>query len=379
MLKKSNKLKLIKALSFGTEQTENYILHGDNHIILQELLETEIKGKVSCVYIDPPYNNNERYFHYADDFGHDKWISDLTDRISLLFELLSKDGSLWISIDDTEVHYLKVAIDNLLGRNKFITTIVWQHRTTRENRVAFSNNHEYILVYAKNPSIFSNKRNLVPLTEEVKSRYKNPDNDPRGPWQSISVNVQAGHAAKSQFYTVVAPSGKKHTPPNGRCWAYNEERMLKEIELGNIWFGSDGQGVPRRKKFMYEGKQGLTPETLWLADEVSTTKAAKKQILKLFKDEPVFDTPKPEQLIHKILSIASNEGELILDAYLGSGTTAAVAHKMKRKYIGIEQGEHAVSHCADRLRRVIDGESSGVSKLADWEGGGGFKFLTLNT
>lgn len=378
MFKNTNKFKRIEELSIGCSQTENYIIKGENHTILTELLKTEIKGSVSCVYIDPPYNNNERYFHYVDDFGHDKWIEDLTNRVKLLFDCLAEEGSLWISIDDTEVHYLKVAIDKLLGRDKFITTIIWQHRTTRENRVAFSNNHEYILVYAKNPKAFAMKRNLVPLTDEVKSRYKNPDNDPRGPWQSVSVNVQAGHAAKTQFYTIVAPSGKKHSPPNGRCWAYNEERMLKEIELGNIWFGSDGKGVPRRKKFISEGKQGLTPETLWLADEVGTSKSAKKHILKLFQDKPVFDTPKPEELIAKILSISTNENETVLDAYLGSGTTAAVAHKMNRSYIGIEQGEHAVSHCAERLRQVIDGESGGVSKRVNWSGGGSFEFLSSN-
>ena len=365
-----------KKYSFGDQETKNVLIHDENLNTLKQLNETNIKGKVSCIYIDPPYNNNEKYFHYDDTDGHEKWLSSLLKRISLLFELLNDNGSLWISIDDTEVHYLKVAIDQLLGRDKFVTTIIWEHRTTRENRVSFSNNHEYILVYAKDTKKFAAKRNLMPLTDEVKARYKNPDNDPRGPWQSISVNVQNGHAAKSQYYTVTSPSGKRHTPPNGRCWAYNEERMKQEVENGNIWFGVEGNGVPRKKKFLKDGKQGLTPETLWKAEEVGTTKSAKKHILKLFQNKPVFDTPKPEELIAKILSIASNESELVLDAYLGSGTTAAVAHKMGRQYIGIEEGQQAISHCAERLRQVILGESGGISESINWSGGEGFNFIT---
>jgi len=365
-----------KELSHKPRNAKNAIIQGENHSILSALSKTEVKGNVSCIYIDPPYNNNERYFHYNDNAGHDKWLASLMLRITELFKLLQNDGSIWISIDDTELHYLKVAIDQILGRDKFITTIIWEHRTTRENRVAFSNNHEYILVYAKKPKLFAQKRNLVPLTDEVIARYQNPDDDSRGMWQSVSVNVQNGHAAKTQYYTITGPTGKKHTPPNGRCWASNQEKMNEEIANGNIWFGKDGNGVPRKKKFLKDGKQGLTPETLWSAEEVGTTKSAKKHILKLFKDKPVFDTPKPEQLISKIMKIASNEGELVLDAYLGSGTTAAVAHKMKRNYIGIEEGEHAITHCVDRLKQVVDGESGGISTDVGWKGGGSFKFLT---
>tara|TARA_R110000737_G_scaffold337641_1_gene358002 strand:- start:3579 stop:4724 length:1146 start_codon:yes stop_codon:yes gene_type:complete len=371
-----SKLKKNSKLSYGEKSSKNTIINAENLTTLKMLNDTDLKESVTCIYIDPPYNNNERYFHYDDDAGHEKWLDSLLLRISELFKLLKDDGSIWISIDDTEVHYLKVGVDKILGRNKFVSSIIWEHRTTRENRVTFSNNHEYILVYAKNPKIFFQKRNLSPLTEEVKSRYKNPDNDPRGPWQSVSVNVQNGHAAKTQYYTIKGPSGKEHNPPNGRCWAYNEARMAKEIEDGNIWFGLSGDGVPRKKKFLTDGKQGLTPETLWLAEEVGTSKSAKKHILKIFKNKPVFDTPKPEELIGKILKIATNDGDLVLDAYLGSGTTAAVAHKMNRIYIGIEEGEHAITLCAERLRQVVDGESGGISKELEWEGGGGFSFLS---
>jgi adenine-specific DNA-methyltransferase len=371
-----SKFKKNNKLSYGDESSRNTIINAENLTTLKLLNDTDLKESITCIYIDPPYNNNEKYFHYDDNAGHEAWLKSLLDRISQLFELLKSDGSLWVSIDDTEVHYLKVGIDNLLGRDKFVSSVIWEHRTTRDNRVTFSNNHEYVLVYAKDPKLFFQKRNLSPLTEEVKSRYKNPDNDPRGPWQSVSVNVQDGHAAKTQYYTIKGTSGKEHNPPKGRCWAYNEARMNKEIADGNIWFGLNGDGVPRKKKFLIDGKQGLTPETLWLAEEVGTSKSAKKHILKIFKDEPVFDTPKPEELISKILKIATDEFDLVLDAYLGSGTTAAVAHKMNRSYIGIEEGEHAISHCSERLKQVIDGESGGISKDVNWNGGGGFNFLS---
>jgi len=293
--------------------------------------------------------------------------------LSKLKPLLSKEGSMWISIDDSEMHYLKVLCDKIFGRNNFITTIIWQHRTTRENRKVFSNNHEYILVYAIEPVRFKATRNLLPATESILARYKNPDNDPRGVWQSVSVNVQAGHAVSSQFYEIVAPNGKKHYPPNGRCWIYNEERMRKEIEQNNIWFGNDGNGVPRRKKFLSEAVGGITPETLWLADEVGTTKKAKKHLLEMFPD-----TPKPEELIKRIFDIATNEGDLVIDTFLGSGTTAAVAHKMKRSYIGIEKENQIFEFVYQRLKKVVNGENGGISKLVAWNGGGGFDFYEAN-
>lgn len=249
-------------------------------------------------------------------------------------------------------------------------TIIWQQRTTRENRTTFSNNHEYILVYAKNPRLFKKTRNSLPLTEEVLSRYKNPDNDPRGPWQSISANVQSGHGTKHQYYEIVSPFGVNHIPPKGRCWCYDEERMKKEIKENNIWFGKDGKRVPRIKKFLSKAKKGLTPETLWLGKEAGTNKMAKKHLLNLLDNEKVFDTPKPEELIGKILSIATDEGDLVLDCYLGSGTTISTAHKMNRRYIGIEKDPKIISIAQKRLDKVIDGEQGGISKIVGWKGGG---------
>lgn len=351
----------------------NMIIKGDNCAVCDYIMN-EFADKVKCIYIDPPYNNGEKYAHYSDVFSHKQWLDNMRSIINRLFRLLTKDGSLWISIDDNEMHYLKVLCDEIMGRSNFVTTIIWQQRTTRENRRAFSNNHEYILVYAKDPATFKKKRNLLCADNSVLARYKNPDNDPRGPWQSVSLNVQAGHAVSSQFYSITAPGGKVFNPPNGRCWIYNETRMKKEIADNNIWFGLDKNSTPRKKKFLCDAKLGLTPETLWLASDVGTTNDAKKQLLALFPTMTVFDTPKPESLIRRILEIASNEGDLILDAFLGSGTTAAVAHKMKRAYIGIDISSESIDYSLSRLKRVIAGEKSGISKDLGWEGGGSFSY-----
>lgn len=352
---------------------DNMIIKGDNCRVC-DCLMNEFAGKVKCIYIDPPYNNGEEYTHYSDVFSHEQWLDNMREIISRLFRLLAKNGSLWISIDDNEVHYLKVLCDEIMGRSSFITTIIWQHRTTRENRRAFSNNHEYILVYAKDPSEFKKTRNLLSADKTVLSRYKNPDNDPRGPWQSVSLNVQAGHAVSSQFYSITAPGGKVFDPPNGRCWIYNQDRMKKEIANNNIWFGADGNSTPRKKKFLSEAKLGLTPETLWLSPAVGTTNDAKKQLLALFPTMAVFDTPKPESLIRRIFEIASNEGDLVLDAFLGSGTTAAVAHKMNRAYIGIDTSSASIDYAISRLECVIAGDISGISKSIGWHGGGSFSY-----
>jgi adenine-specific DNA-methyltransferase len=268
-------------------------------------------------------------------------------------------------------------MDEVFGRANFVTSLAWQQRTTRENRKTFSNNHEYILVYASDYSRFATIRNDLDLTDEVRSRYKNPDNDPRGPWQSVSVNAQAGHGTATQFYTLVAPNGIRHELPHGRCWLYTQARMAEEIGKNNIWFGKDGKGVPRVKKFLSEAKSGLTPETLWFADDVGTNDFAKKHLVELFRDSELFDTPKPESLVARAVHIATNPNDIVLDSFLGSGTTAAVAHKMGRRWVGVEMGDHAETHCAARLRKVIDGEQGGISKDVNWQGGGGFRFCRL--
>ena len=378
LLSKRLRLERYPEHSFGCTNSGNQIIQGNNNTALK-ILRKKYLGRIKCIYIDPPYNNKEKYNHYDDDKEHSVWLSEVSQTLLDLKDFLSDDGSIWISIDDTEMHYLKVEADKIFGRKNFITTIVWQQRTTRENRKIFSNNHEYILVYATNPEKFKKTRNLLLPSEEILKRYKNYDNDERGPWQSISANVQAGHATSSQFYTLVAPNGKKHSPPNGRCWVYNKKKMLDEVNKNNIWFGKDGNGAPRIKKFLNGSKTGVTPETLWIAEMAGTNDIAKKHILELFPNTPVFDTPKPEQLVQRILHIATNEGDIVLDAYLGAGSTISTAHKMNRRYIGIEKGAHVLDCVIERMKKVVRGEQGGCSKSLKWSGGGGFDFYRLVT
>jgi adenine-specific DNA-methyltransferase len=241
----------------------------------------------------------------------------------------------------------------------------------------YFNNHEYILVYSLNKSEFSKSINKLEGNTEMLDRYKNIDNDEKGAWQSVSLNVQAGHSVKSQFYEITSPNGKIHNPPNGRCWVYNKEKMTELSNRGRIWFGKDGNGVPRLKKYLSESEIKLTPETLWLGKDVGTNKEAKKHLLKLFPNKVVFDTPKPERLIKRIFEISTDYDDLILDAYVGSGASISIAHKMKRQYIGIEKGEHIVEYVVERQRLVLEGRSMGIleRKSDDNEG---FEFLRLN-
>lgn len=346
------------------------LILGDNRKVLKDIKDT-YEHQVSLIYIDPPYNRGDDFKFYKDTRNHDEWLEGMRTIILELKEFLSAEGSIWISIDDSEMAYLKVCCDEIFGRENFVSTIVWQKRNTRENRKIFSNNHEYVLVYAKDINKFKKKRNLLPATQKVLDRYKNPDNDARGPWQSVTLSVQAGHAVKSQFYTIVSPTGKKHRPPKGRCWIYNEERMQEEIKNNNIWFGSDGSGVPRLKKILDASKLGVVPETLWTVEFAGSTKAAKQELLALeIYDEDVFDTPKPEQLIYRIMQIATNENDLVLDCFMGSGTTAAVAHKFGRSYIGIEINKSVYKYASERLKKVCNGESGGISFALEWNGGG---------
>ncbi|WP_052417558.1 site-specific DNA-methyltransferase [Cellvibrio mixtus] len=353
--------RLVKIKELSSLYKDNKIrklILGENLEVLKLLLPI-YEGVVRCVYIDPPYNNGESYLHY-DDTTHDQWLSNIVDRLKILRQFLSDDGSIWISIDDGEMHYLKVAADAVFGRNNFVTTIVWQQRTTRENRKAFSNNHEYLLVYAKSKKQFTASANKLLAGENLLTRYKNPDNDLRGHWQSVSLNVQAGHAVKSQFYEIVSPTGKKHSPPNGRCWAYNKSKVQALIKDGRIWFGKNGSGVPRLKKYLSESAIEVTPETLWMGSDVGTNKEAKKHLLKLFPDANVFDTPKPERLLQRIFDIATNPDDLILDAYVGSGASISVAHKMSRQYIGIDKGHHLIDYVLKRQLFVLAGEDLGI-------------------
>ena len=367
---------LEEAGRYGDANAQNMLIQGDNLDALKALLPY-YAGKVKCIYIDPPYNTRSAFEHYNDNLEHTQWLSMMYPRLELLREFLSEDGSIWVSCDDNEGHYLKVVMDEVFGRKNFVATIIWEKRKSRENRRAFSFKHDFVLAYALQKETFESTRNCLPINEAVKARYKNPDNDPRGDWQSVAITAQAGHATPSQFYEITTPRGRKLLPPKGNCWRFTHDKLLALIADNRIWFGEEGNNVPRQKKFLSESEDaGLTPETIWYADEVGTNDTAKRFINSIANSD-TFDTPKPEELLCRILHIATNPSDLVLDSFLGSGTTAAVAHKMGRRYIGIEMGDHAVTHCVPRLQKVINGEQGGISAAVIWQGGGGFRFYKL--
>ena len=360
-------------LSAGEPDAGNMLIQGDNLEALKALLPF-YAGQVKCIYIDPPYNTHSAFEHYDDSLEHSKWLAMVWPRLELLRELLSEDGSIWVSIDDTESHYLKVVMDEIFGRGSFIATNVWQKRYSRENREAIGDVHEYVFVYSKSPETFKKRRNKVPLTDEQAKIYKNPNNDPCGRWRGIPMTAQGYRP--NQMYEIVSPGGAVHLPPEGRCWSMIEPEFLKLRAAGRIYFGRDKNSQPNVIRYLSE-VEGFIPWTWWPSSEVGHTDESKKEIHALFGKKDAFSTPKPERLIQRILHIATNPGDLVLDSFLGSGTTAAVAHKMGRRYIGIEMGEHAVTHCVPRLRKVIDGEQGGISKSVGWQGGGGFRFYRL--
>ena len=363
-----------KSKSYGDPNTQNMLIHGDNLLALKAL-EQNFAGKIKCIYIDPPYNTGSAFEHYDDNLEHSTWLNLMKPRLEILHNLLSNDGSIWISIDADESHYLKVLCDEVFQRKNFIDEVIWQRAYAPVNlKKTLSRCHDTILVYTKNysPKFELNK---LPRSDKADARYKNPDNDPRGVWQSDNLSV--GPVIKEKVYEIITPSGRKVMPPEGRCWVYTKERLQEMIKDNRIWFGKDGNNTPRIKRFLSEVKQGIVATTLWLRDEVGDNQESKREI-KGFNIDTVFDTPKPERLIKRILTLASNEGDIVLDSFLGSGTTAAVAQKMNRKWIGIELGDHCYTHCIPRLKAVIDGtDQGGISKSVNWKGGGGFKFYEL--
>ena len=363
--------------SFGDPKSENMLIHGDNLLALKAL-EQNFSGKIKCIYIDPPYNTGSAFEHYDDGVEHSQWLNLIKPRLDILWRLLdSKEGSLWISIDDNEMPYLRIILDEICGRDKFIASNVWQKRYSRENREAIGDVHEYVLVYAKDRAKFKEIRKKIPLTETQAKVYTNPNNDPKGRWRTIPITAQAGHATPSQFYEIVSPSGKKFFPSEGRCWGISEATFKTLQKEGKIYFGKNGDSQPNTIRYLSE-VDGMAPWTWWNHEEVGHTDEAKKEQHSIFGKANSFETPKPERLIERIINIATNEDDIVLDSFLGSGTTAAVAHKMKRRWIGIELGEHAVTHCLPRMQKVVSGkDKGGITEAIEWKGGGGFKFYTL--
>lgn len=370
-------LEAVPGLDGGDGDPANMLIQGDNLDALKALLPY-YAGRVKCIYIDPPYNTRSAFEHYDDNLEHAQWLAMIYPRLVLLRELLAEDGSIWVSIDDNEGHYLKVVMDEVFGRRNFVAHFVWQRTPTRENRTDVSGSHDTILLFAKNRPVWGEVRNPLPASQEQLDRYQNPDDDPRGPWASLPAHAKAEKGRRqAQFFTVVTPGGRTIDPPSGRCWLYTEQRFAEMVADNRIWFGQAGTNAPRVKKFLSEVQTGLVPSTWWPHQEVGTTGKAKSEITTLFPGDVPFSTPKPEALLERVIQIATNPGDLVLDSFLGSGTTAAVAHKMGRRWIGIEMGDHAETHCKPRLDKVIAGEQGGISAAVGWQGGGGYRYYRL--
>lgn len=354
---------------------DNRLVFGDNLLALKAL-EQEFTGQVKCVFIDPPYNTGSAFTHYDDGLEHSIWLGLMRDRLEIIRRLLADDGSLWITIDDNEAHYLKVLCDEIFGRANFVANVVWQKRIGPDNRLPLGDAHDHMLVFAVNKDRFQARANKVPLTSKQIAEFKNPDNDPRGPWTSSS-NFSAQGYRPNQMYKITTPGGAEHSPPDGRCWVTIESEYRRLLAEGRMWFGADGRGMPRKKTYLRE-QEGRMSWTWWSNDEVGNTQESKKESIALFGTASAFDTPKPERLMHRVLHIATNPGDLVLDSFAGSGTTGAVAHKMGRRWIMVELGEHIHTHIIPRLNKVIDGEDKGgVTESTGWQGGGGFRYYKL--
>ena len=353
------------------KNSENIYISGDNLDALKHLLKS-YAGEVKCIYIDPPYNTGEDDFVYNDNFRftpeelekklsidedeaqriidltsrgsstHSAWLMFMSPRLQLARDLLSKDGVIFISIDDNEQANLKLLCDYIFGEENFVAQFIWEKRVNRENRNETSVRHDYILCYSKEPS--DEKRlKQMPMNEKALANYGNPDNDPRGPWKSDPAHAQAGHGTKSQFYTLVAPNGKKHELPSGRCWLYTQPVMEEAIKDNRIWFGNDGNGVPRIKTYLYAKDRGLTPETMLFAKDASTNEKAKNYIKELFDGVAVFETPKPVELINILTKMASGN-DIVVDFFSGSASTAESIMRrnldgLQRKYIMVQWQE----------------------------------------
>ena len=360
----------------GDPQSENLLIQGDNLLALKALLPF-YRGRVKCIFIDPPYNTQSAFEHYDDKLEHSQWLSMMYPRLALLRELLTDNGSIWVTIDDREGHYVKVLMDEVFGRKNFISSFAWQKAFAKKSKAQISGSHDHILLYAKTKEKWV--RNLLPREGKALKAFKNLDNDLRGRWQSVAYSVQSEDADKraEYRYTITLPSGRSVKPPAGRHWNGLPDRTSAMRTDNRLWFGKKNDSPPREKVFLNEVQDGIVPDTWWSHDIAGSNQDSKKELLALFPDVEPFGTPKPELLVSRILTIATNKDDLVLDSFLGSGTTAAVAQKMGRRFIGIEAGAHAKTYCAPRLIKVIEGEQGGISDLINWRGGGGFRFCTL--
>ena len=373
--------------SHGTGEG-NLLIQGDNLEALKALLPL-YRGRVKCIFIDPPYNTKSAFEHYDDNLEHSQWLSMMWPRLVLLRELLTEDGSIWVTLDDNEAHYFRVLADEVCGRKNFIIDISWRKRDGPPNDRKLGMVHDHLLVWSRQKDTNSTKTraelafNLMQRTEKADAQYQvfeEPDGpDPRGPFRKIdtTANGKGGRFVESLFYAITNPYTREEVwPRKGTCWRHSRDEMQRLQEDRRLFWGIKGtEKTPMRKLYTSEAKQGMSSPSIW--DDVGLNQHASAEIEKLFGEKASFETPKPETFLSRIVHIASNPGDIVLDSFLGSGTTAAVAHKMGRRWIGIEMGEHAVTHCLPRLEKVIAGEQGGISQAANWSGGGGFQFLKL--
>jgi adenine-specific DNA-methyltransferase len=348
--------------------TGNLIIKGNNLLALHSL-KKEFAGKVKLIYIDPPYNTGNDGFKYNDSFNQSSWMSFMKNRLEVAKQLLSKDGSIWINIDDSEAHYLKIIADEIFKKDNFIGVVIWQHSIQGKGYAGkFSLHHNYILCYSKTDQF---ELGQMERTEKHNINYKNPDDDPNGRWRSG--DIRNALYRPNLIYEVSTPSGNKIQPPrNG--WRFSKDTMQEKIDTGQVYFNKEETKL--NYKIYLKDQDGRVPESIWFADEVGTTRTANSEIKKLF-GQSMFETPKPEKLLQRIIHIGTNKNDIVLDFFAGSGTSGAVAHKMNRQYILTEQMDYIHDLPESRLKKVVDGEQGGISKSVNWQGGGAFTYLEL--
>jgi adenine-specific DNA-methyltransferase len=356
---------------------DNRLIFGDNLLALKAL-EQEFTGKIKCIFIDPPYNTGSAFEHYDDGVEHSLWLSLIRARLEILWTLLTNDGCIWITIDDTECHYLKVLCDELFGRFNFVSSIAWEKDQGRRGDTDISSSHDHILLYARNRDVWRKTRNLLPRTAEQESRYRNPDNDPRGPWLQGD-NGTAKSGSENSRFPITLPSGRDIVPPKGNYWRFSRENFEQARAEGRVHFGVKGDSMPVIKRYLTEVQQGVVPRTWWPAEEVGTNQDAKRDHLrKLLPEIEPFATPKPEELLQRIFMISTAPGDWVLDSFGGSGTTGAVAQKMRRRWLMVELMETCHTHIIPRLKKVVDGaDTGGITEAVGWKGGGGFRYYRL--
>lgn len=352
---------------------DNRLIFGDNLLALKAL-EQKFSGKIKCIFIDPPYNTGSAFDHYDDGVEHSLWLSLMRDRLEVMRQLLDLSGSLWVTLDDNEAHYFRVMADEVFGRKNFIADIAWQKKySPGNNQKGLSSDNDHILVWAKNVDTWA--WNLLPRTEKQDAAYKNPDNDPRGLWKASDL-TRSEHRDRD-FYPIKTPSGKEVLPATGRSWSRPPDEIERLRADNRLWFGPKGDAKPSLKRFLTDVQEGIVARTIWLRDEVGDNEEAKKEA-KTFNEADIFGTPKPERLVQRVLQISTKPGDLVLDSFAGSGTTGAVAHKMGRRWIMVELGEHCHTHIIPRMKKVIDGEDQGgITEAVGWKGGGGFRYYRI--